>query len=251
MKQLIERQRNIPISDEIKHLMEETQNKIAENLNFVIPQEEARKNKERENAPIRPKVGKIIIRTKQKDVIRPTETTTPKIQETRSLERGNPAEQFTTFCIQFDGSAPSTPERNPSNCMQITAGVLKPATQATRGMKLVSKVQKTILEEIGESIDLIKKQFDSSFETSAPFFDCDAGKDNCWDVNPFDNMEFTVTASPGSTEQNLKLSLENVHFQKSVQSDLFDWCQPRYNNLTDAEVEELERSVDDTDNYIS
>ena len=215
----------------------------------MIPQEEARKNKERENAPIKLKVGKIIIRTKQKDVIRPTETTTPKIQETRSHERENPADPFPG--TDKTSSEPSTPERNPSNGMQITAMVLKPAIQATQGMKLVSKVQKTILEEIDESIDLIKKQFDSSFETSAPFFDCDTGKDNCWDVNPFDNMEFTVTASPGSAEQNLKLSLENVHFQKSVQSDLFDWCQPRYNNLTDAEVEELERSVDDVDNYIS
>ena len=51
--------------------------------------------------------------------------------------------------------------------------------------------------------------------------------------------------------QNLKLSLENVHFQKSVQSDLFDWCQPRYANLTDEWVEELERSVNDAGNYIS
>ena len=149
----------------------------------MIPQEEARKNKERENAQIRGKLWKIIIRTKQKDVIMATETTIPKIQETRSRERENPAEQFPG--TDKTSSAPSTPERNPSIGMQITAGVLKPATQATQGMKLVSKVQKTIFEEIDESIDLIKNNLIHHLI-------------NCWDANPFDNMEFTVTACPGS-----------------------------------------------------
>ena len=62
---------------------------------------------------------------------------------------------------------------------------------------------------------------------------------------------FHKKSTTPTSPQKLKLSLENVHFQKSVQSDLFDWCQPRYANLTDEWVEELERSVNDAGNNIS
>ena len=251
MKRLISTQRNIPISNGEKAIMESNMNTVKE-IKSVMPIKDTKNKEIAKNLPIK---------TEKESITEKTVAGLPIPNITGWGELTSPS-AMTRFMKQFENHAPSKFYSNaslgwgsPKNKIkdkvsenvrsnELSCKILEnsksgdstpiiqkyqptlscPTTPIkSQGQKLVAEAHKPLIHKIDECIDFIKKYYSEMTET------------------PSFNEE---------TETTRILSSENALFQKNIDSNLFADIEATYKEISDSEINDLDTNCDYNDNFV-